>query len=111
MVMSDVDTLKELDIVDAEMTKYEDKLVNVRKEKRDILARCKDILARSKKAATRTNTITNNQTNISNTSNNTFKPQPFKPQPELKPIFLAKDCLLLEYTTFGKTFVSYMNSS
>ena len=111
VVMSDTDTLKELDIVDAEMTKYEAKLVDVKKEKRDILKRCTDILARSKKAATRTNTITNNQTNISNTSNNTFKPQPFKPQPELKPIFLAKDCTLLEYTTFGKTFVSYMNSS
>ena len=62
VVMSDTDTLKELDIVDAEMTKYEAKLVNVKKEKRDILTRCKDILARSKKAATRTNTITNNQT-------------------------------------------------
>ena len=36
MVMSDVDTLKELDIIDAEMTKYEDKLATVRKEKKYI---------------------------------------------------------------------------
>ena len=55
MVMSDVDTLKELDIVDAEMTKYEAKLVNVKKEKRDILTRCKDILARSKNSNTSQN--------------------------------------------------------
>ena len=88
------------------MVKYETNLINVKKEKRDILKQCNDILERSKKAANMTNTITNNQTNISNTSNNTFKPQP-----ELKPIFLAKDCLLLEYTTFVTTFVSYMNSS
>merc|ERR1711867_164552 len=44
-------------------------------------------------------------------SNNTFKTPIFKPQPELKPIFLAKDCVLLEFTFFGKNFVSYMNSS
>ena len=55
MVMSDVDTLKELDIVDAEMKKYEAKLVNVKKEKRDILTRCKDILARSKNSNTSQN--------------------------------------------------------
>ena len=106
IVMTDDDTLKELDTVDAELTKYEDKLADLRKEKKDILGRCKDILARSKKAATRTNTITNNQNVTSHTSNTTFKPQP-----DLKPVFLAKDCSLIEYTTFEKTFLSYMKSS
>ena len=70
------------------------------------MGRCKDVLARSKKAATRTNTITNNQNVTSHTSNTTFKPQP-----DLKPVFLAKDCSLIEYTTFEKTFLSYMKSS
>ena len=39
-------------------------------------------------------------------SNNTFKPQT-----DLKPVYLAKDCTLLEYNTFEKTFISYMQSS
>ena len=55
VTMSDTDTLKELDTVDAEMTKYEAKLVNVKKEKRDILTRCKDILTRSKNSNTSQN--------------------------------------------------------
>ena len=107
-------TLKDIDAqiekVDAAMVEYEGNFTKMKKEKRDILKRCTEIVAKAKKAANRANTITNNQTN-SNTSNNTFKTPIFKPQPELKPIFLAKDCLLLEFNTFGKNFVSYMNSS
>ena len=109
LTLTDIES--QIEKADAEMVKYEANLVNMKKEKRDILKRCTEILARSKKAANRANTITNNQTNNSNTSNNTFKTQIFKPQPELKPIFLAKDCVLLEFNTFGKNFVSYMNSS
>ena len=77
MIIYDIDN--QLDKADAEMVKYETNLINVKKEKREILKTCNDIMERSKKAANMTNTITNNKTNTSNT----FKPKPFKPQPEL----------------------------
>merc|ERR1712030_170601 len=35
----------------------------------------------------------------------------FKPQSDLKPAYLAKDCSLTEFNTFVKTFQIYMNSS
>ena len=35
----------------------------------------------------------------------------FKPQSDLKPAYLAKDCSLTEFNTFTKTFLIYMNSS
>merc|ERR1711895_163488 len=52
--------------------------------------------------------IINTQSNSNPPVNNTAKVIIFKPQPELKPIFLVKDCLLLEFTTWGKNFISYM---
>merc|ERR1711984_70750 len=35
----------------------------------------------------------------------------FRPQPDLKPAFLAKDCSLIEITTFMKAYIIYMNSA
>ena len=35
----------------------------------------------------------------------------FKPQTDLKPTFLTKDCTLPEFIKFTETFVTYMNSS
>ena len=35
----------------------------------------------------------------------------FKPQSDLKPAYLAKDCSLTEFNTFTKAFIIYMNSS
>ena len=35
----------------------------------------------------------------------------FKPQTDLKPTFLVRDCTLPEFLKFGETFVIYMNSS
>ena len=35
----------------------------------------------------------------------------FKPQSDLKPAFLAKDCSLIEFTNFTKAYIIYMNSS
>ena len=84
------------------MVEYEGKFTKVKKEKRDILKICTEFVAKVKKANDRANIITNNQTN-SNTSSNISKTPIFKPQPELKPIFLAKDCVLLESTTVTST--------
>ena len=38
-------------------------------------------------------------------------PSVFKPQTDLKPNFLIKDCTLLEYNKFTETFITYINSS
>merc|ERR1711895_408901 len=35
----------------------------------------------------------------------------FRPQPDLKPVFLAKDCTLIEFVEFSKAYVLYMQSS
>ena len=45
--MTDDETQKELDNVDSELIKYEKKLADVRKNKKEILGRCKDVLAKS----------------------------------------------------------------
>ena len=60
IVMTDDKTQKELDNVDSELIKYEKKLADVRKNKKEILGRCKDVLAISQRAAIQSNTITNN---------------------------------------------------
>ena len=38
-------------------------------------------------------------------------PMAFKPQTDLKPTFLIKDCTLPEFNKFTETFITYMNSS
>ena len=35
----------------------------------------------------------------------------FKPQTDVKPTFLIKDCTLPEFNKFTETFIAYMNSS
>ena len=102
--MTDDEIQKELEKVDTELIRYEKNLADVRKNKKEILGRCKDVLAKSQKAAIRSSTITNHH-NV--TSNNPT----LKPQPDLKPVFLAKDSTLLEYINFEKTFIIYMKSS
>ena len=39
------------------------------------------------------------------------QPSVFKPQTDLKPNFLIKDCTLPEYNKFTETFITYINSS
>ena len=54
---------------------------------------------------------TNNSQVISSSISNVSKVPIFKPQPELKPQILGKECQLLEFTTWGKNFSSYIKSS
>ena len=54
---------------------------------------------------------TNNSQVISSSVSNVSKVPIFKPQPELKPQILGKECQLLEFTTWGKIFASYIKSS
>ena len=54
---------------------------------------------------------TNNSQVISSSASNVSKVPIFKPQPELKPQILGKECQLLEFTTWAKNFCSYIKSS
>ena len=56
------------------------------------------------------NRPTNSQV-ISNSAPNVNKVPVFKPQPELKPQILGKECQLLEFSTWAKNFCSYIKSS
>ena len=38
-------------------------------------------------------------------------PMAFKPQTDLKPTFLIRDCTLPEFNKFTETFITYINSS
>ena len=95
---------KDIDKLDAELNLYEKRLTEIKKNHSNVLGRCKSVMAKSQtRAADRNRTNVNPPTA---TPNNTFKPQT-----DLKPVYLAKDCTLLEYNTFEKTFISYMKSS
>ena len=100
-------TLQETEIdekverVEAALTEYADKYTKLKKDKRETLNRVYDYIEKVKGSNDRASII-NNQSN-SNPANNTAKVLIFKPQPELKTIFLVKDCILLEFTTWGKT--------
>ena len=59
----------------------------------------------------KSNRAANSQANSNPTANNVSKVPIFKPQSELKPQLLGKECQLLEFTTWGKNFVSYIKSS
>ena len=95
---------KDIDKLDAELNLYEKRLSEIKKNHSNVLGRCKSVMAKSQTKATDRTRINVNPPTA--TSNNTFKPQT-----DLKPVYLAKDCTLLEYNTFGKTFISYMQSS
>merc|ERR1711895_414749 len=57
------------------------------------------------------NRTTKSQVSSNSISNNVSKVPIFKPQPELKPQIRGKECQLLEFTTWGKNFSSYIKSS
>ena len=48
---------------------------------------------------------------ITSSAPNVNKVPVFKPQPELKPQILGKECQLLEFSTWAKKFCSYIKSS
>merc|ERR1712215_617310 len=48
---------------------------------------------------------------ITSSAPNVNKVPVFKPQPELKPQILGKECQLLEFSTWSKNFCSYIKSS
>ena len=88
-----------------ELSLYEQKFTNIAKEHDKILERCKCIAIKTQPKVTDSRTRNTTTAPIA-PSNNCFKPQS-----DLKPIFLAKDCTLPEYNTFEKTFIIYMKSA
>ena len=84
---------------------YEANYLKASRDHDEIVERCKALLIASvpKPATTKTRSTGGAQTApLTNC---------FKPQSDLKPAYLAKDCSLTEFNTFTKTFLIYMNSS
>ena len=72
----------------------------------EIVERCKALLVAS---VPKPVPVTNNKTR--STGGAQTAQLTFKPQSDLKPAYLAKDCSLTEFNAFTKTFLIYMNSS
>merc|ERR1711891_35701 len=88
--------------------KHEKECVDLTRKYDITIERCKDI---STKASRDQIMI---ETAPSNTENRTAGARPqlgFRPQADLKPIFLTKDCNLIEFTEFSKAYIIYMQSS
>ena len=101
---------KQIEKAEASLEDYANRYIKFKKEQRETLNRVSGYIEKMKRSNNRTSII-NNQGNSNPPVNNTAKVLIFKPQPELKPIFLVKDCQLLEFTTWEKNFISYMKSS
>ena len=82
--------------------KTANRYIKFKKDQRETLNRVYDYIEKMKRLNNRTSII-NTQSNSNPPVNNTAKVLIFKPQPELKLIFLVKDFLLLEFTTLFHT--------
>ena len=84
---------------------YETKYLKMTRDHDDTIERCKSVLSAS---------IPKNVTNKNRTTGGGNQTAPpgncFKPQSDLKPAYLARDCTLPEFITFTKTFIIYMNN-
>ena len=89
----------------SEFLPYETNYLKMNRDHDDIVERCKALLIASipKPVTTKTRTTGGAQTAPLNNC--------FKPQSDLKPAHLARDCSLPEFITFTKTFMIYMNSA
>ena len=96
---------KALDKLTQDHALYEAKYLKITRENDDTIERCKSILLASVPKVS-------NKTRTTGGGNQTAPPNTcFKPQSDLKPTYLARDCTLPEFITFTKTFIIYMNSA
>ena len=88
--------------------KYEKDYVEMTRKNDKTIERCKDILIKSSRAQSISEAApSTNENRVTGT-----RPQPgFRPQADLKPAILTKDCDLIEFTEFTKAYIIYMNSS
>ena len=94
-----------LEKLNQDLISYENQYQKISRDNDDIFEICSNIIAASKPTATRPR---NTGAGITPA---TMPNISFKPQSDLKPTFLVRDCTLPEFLTFGRTFVIYMNSS
>ena len=89
--------------------KYEKDYVDMTRKNDVTIERCKSLLIRASRENQSIPEI--EPAPKENRSNGARAAPTFKPQADLKPIFLAKDCSLMEFTEFTKAYIIYMNSS
>ena len=109
-VLEDRQIDKEVEKAEASLEDYAGKHSTFKKEYAEIKDRVNGYIDKMKRSSNRAANI-NSPANSNPPANNLSKVPIFKPQPELKPILPVKDCQLLEFTTWGKNFISYIKSS
>ena len=94
-----------LDKLNKDSISCEKQFIKIKRDNDDIFEVCESITAAARPPVIRPR----NQTgaNITPTVSHTT----FKPQTDLKPTYLNRDCTLPEFIKFSQTFVIYMNSS
>ena len=95
--------IETIDKQDEAFAKYDKEYVDVTRKYEKVLDTCKQI----SNHASRAQTITENAPPSTNESRPivTKTQGVFRPQPDLKPVFLAKDCNLIEFVEFGKVLI------
>merc|ERR1711895_422995 len=95
---------------DEGFAKYDKEYVDMTRKYDTTIERCKNI---SIKASQVQNVIETAPPSTNENRPNGAKPQMggFRPQADLKPIFLTKDCNLIEFVEFTKAYILYMKSS
>ena len=89
--------------------KYDKDYVDMTRKYDTTIERCKDISIKASQGQKVIETAPPSTTDSRTTG---VRPQlGFRPQADLKPIFLNKDCNLIEFTEFTKAYVLYMKSS
>ena len=94
----------------SEFLKYEKDFLEMNRENDATVERCKALLIKSA-LVNQSQSETAPVTNETRSTGGARAQLTFKPQSDLKPAFLAKDCSLIEFTTFTKAYIIYMNSS
>ena len=94
---------------DEGFVKYDKEYVDVTRKYETVIDQCKNISNKASQAQNVTETAPPSTNENRPTG---VKPQGvFRPQADLKPIFLTKDCNLIEFVEFTKAYVLYMKSS
>ena len=88
---------------------YDKEYVDITRKYETVIERCKNISNKASQAQNVTETAP--PSTNENRPTGAKPPGVFRPQADLKPIFLNKDCNLIEFVEFTKAYVLYMKSS
>merc|ERR1712215_421578 len=106
---SDEDLIVAIAKQDEGFAKYDKEYIDVTRKYEKVIDRCKIISNKASQAQNVTETAP--PSTNENRPNGVKTQGVFRPLADLKPVFLNKDCNLIEFLEFTKAFVLYMQSS